>query len=78
MPSARAMTIMLEDNHYEPLQNGNQLNHRILDLYLTTLDPNKLYFTQEDVVEFTHRYTKDPRNALDIMLLRESRNGASP
>ena len=66
----KAMTIMLGDAHYETLRFDANLNERILEIYLDTLDPDKLYLTQGDVTEFRRKYVDDARNAFDILLLR--------
>ncbi|MGJ8724267.1 MAG: carboxy terminal-processing peptidase [Roseibacillus sp.] len=66
----KAMTIMLGDSHFEALGFDENLNQRILDLYLETLDPDKLYLTQGDVREFRKKYADDAANAFDILLLR--------
>jgi carboxyl-terminal processing protease len=66
----KAMTIMLGDTHFEALRFDKNLNRRILDLYLDTLDPDRLYFTQGDVEEFANRHTGDSPNCFDILLLR--------
>ncbi len=66
----KALTIMLGDTHFEAFRFDDQLNLRILNLYLDTLDPEKLYFTQEDVNEFTNQYTGKSPDAFDILLLR--------
>ena len=66
----RALIIMLGDTHFEPLQNPQALNQRILDLYLASLDPDRVYFTQKDVDEFTLLYILNPNTSFDILLLR--------
>ena len=66
----KAMTIMLGDTHFEALRFDENLNRRILDLYLDTLDPDKIYFTQSDVQEFAQGHTGDSPNCFDILLLR--------
>ena len=66
----KAMTMMLGTNHFEPLRFDENLNQRILELYLKALDPEKLYFTQGDVNEFRRKYIDNPNNAFDILLLR--------
>lgn len=66
----KAMTFMLGDTHFEALRFDENLNRRILDLYLDTLDPDKLYFTQADVDEFAKKHTGDSPDCFDILLLR--------
>lgn len=66
----KAMTIMLGDTHFEGLRFDDNLNDRILEIYLDTLDPEKLYFTQQDVNEFRARYTGPSPDCFDILLLR--------
>ena len=61
---------MLGDTHFEALRFDENLNERILNLYLSDLDPDKLYFTQADVVEFRTKYTGAARNPFDMLLLR--------
>jgi len=46
--------------HYSPKKLDDEYSSRILDSYLKNLDPNKIYFTQEDIDEFdTHRFEID-------------------
>ena len=66
----KAMTYMLTDAHFEVHKFDDDLNDRILETYLETLDPEKLYLTQGDVDEFRRKYVNDPANAFDILLLR--------
>ena len=66
----KAMTFMLSDTHFEALRLNENLNERILNLYLNSLDPDKLYFTQKDVDEFRRKYAGRARNPFDMLLLR--------
>ena len=46
----------LEQGHYTREKLDEKMSARFLQTYLTTLDYNKLYFTQKDVDEFEHKY----------------------
>jgi carboxyl-terminal processing protease len=46
----------LEQGHYTREKLDEKMSARFLQTYLTTLDYNKLYFTQKDVEEFENRY----------------------
>jgi carboxyl-terminal processing protease len=46
----------LEQGHYTREKLDEKMSARFLQTYLTTLDYNKLYFTQKDVEEFESRY----------------------
>ena len=46
----------LEQGHYTREKLDEKMSARFLQTYLTTLDYNKLYFTQKDVDEFESRY----------------------
>ncbi|MEY3394049.1 MAG: hypothetical protein RL346_285 [Verrucomicrobiota bacterium] len=50
------MAIMLQNNHFAPLNYDAQLSRKFLNDYLTSLDFQKLYFTQKDVDEFQLKY----------------------
>ena len=50
----------LRFGHYSPKKLDDEYSSRILDSYLKNLDPNKIYFTQQDIDEFdTHRFKLD-------------------
>jgi len=42
----------LQFGHYSPKKLDDEYSSRIFDDYLKTLDPNKIYFTQEDIDSF--------------------------
>jgi carboxyl-terminal processing protease len=46
----------LEQGHYTREKLDEKMSARFLQTYLTTLDYNKLYFTQKDVDEFQNKY----------------------
>jgi len=48
----------LQFGHYAPKRLDDDYSSRIFDEYLKTLDPNKVYFTQEDIKEFEPYRTK--------------------
>jgi carboxyl-terminal processing protease len=52
----RQLAIMLQNNHFAPLTYDAQLSRKFLNDYLTSLDFQKLYFTQKDVDEFHVKY----------------------
>ena len=47
----------LEQGHYTREKLNDKMSGRFLQTYLTTLDYNKLYFTQQDIVEFESKYS---------------------
>jgi carboxyl-terminal processing protease len=47
----------LEQGHYTREKLDDKISARFLQTYLTTLDYNKLYFTQQDVDEFGSKYS---------------------
>ena len=51
-----AVARWLEQGHYTRQKLDDQMSQRLLETYLTALDYNKLYFTQEDVDEFNEKY----------------------
>ena len=53
-----AMTVgrLLEQGHYSRQKLDGEMSKRILETYLEDLDYNKLFFTQEDVDQFTQNY----------------------
>ncbi len=53
----------LQFGHYSPKRLDNDYSSRIFDDYLKVLDPNKVYFTQNDIDQF-----EPYRNKLDDLL----------
>jgi carboxyl-terminal processing protease len=47
----------LEQGHYTREKLDEKMSAKFLQTYLTTLDYNKLYFTQADITEFEQRYS---------------------
>jgi carboxyl-terminal processing protease len=47
---------LLEQGHYSRQKLDGEMSKRILETYLEDLDYNKLFFTQEDVDQFTQNY----------------------
>jgi carboxyl-terminal processing protease len=52
----RQMAIMLQNSHFARLPFNEELSRRFLDDYLTSLDFQRLYFTQQDVDRFSADY----------------------
>ncbi|HEY5814602.1 MAG TPA: hypothetical protein VIT23_18350, partial [Terrimicrobiaceae bacterium] len=46
----------LEQGHYTREKLDEKMSAKFLQTYLTTLDYNKLYFTQKDIDEFQDKY----------------------
>jgi len=61
----KQMVIMLQNSHFARLPFNEALSQRFLEDFLTDLDSQRLYFTQEDVDRFTKTYG----NRLHSMLL---------
>jgi carboxyl-terminal processing protease len=57
-PRQVAVTVgrLLEQGHYSRQKLDAEMSKRILGTYLENLDYNKLFFTQEDVNQFTQKY----------------------
>ena len=57
-PRQVAITVgrLLEQGHYSRQKLDAEMSKRILESYLENLDYNKLFFTQEDVDQFTQKY----------------------
>ena len=53
---ALAVAQWLQQAHYSREKLDDQMSAKLLATYLELLDYNKLYFTQEDVDEFTQKY----------------------
>ena len=47
----------LEQGHYTREKLDEKMSAKFLQTYLTTLDYNKLYFTQGDISEFEQKYS---------------------
>jgi carboxyl-terminal processing protease len=52
----RQMAIMLQNSHFARLPFNEELSRRFLDDYLSDLDFQRLYFTQQDVDRFAAEY----------------------
>ncbi len=52
----REMAGMLQNSHYARIQFNADLSERILQDYLSDLDPARLYFTAQDVEAFQKKY----------------------
>ena len=63
---ALAVANWLQQAHYSRQKLDDEMSAKLLATYLELLDYNKLYFTQEDVDEFTKKYG----DKLDDMILR--------
>ena len=50
--TSRWLVRLLEQLHYKPIRLDNEFSAKILDNYIETLDPNKVYFYAKDVQEF--------------------------
>lgn len=61
----KVMAKMLMNRHYEKL-NDDVLGPRIFDILMKSLDPAKVYFTQQDVDKLKAKYGKDLHNRLLI------------
>jgi len=50
--TSRWVVRLLEQLHYKPIKLDDEFSVKILDNYIETLDPNKVYFYAKDVKEF--------------------------
>jgi carboxyl-terminal processing protease len=57
-PRQVAITVgrLLEQGHYSRQKLDPEMSKRILETYLENLDYNRLFFTQEDIDQFTKKY----------------------
>ncbi|MCF6217493.1 MAG: carboxy terminal-processing peptidase [Gammaproteobacteria bacterium] len=55
--STRLITQFINDYHYKQTELTNQQSKLILEKYLTTLDPNRSFFTQQDIDSFERYQT---------------------
>ena len=62
----KQMAIMLQNSHFARLPYNAELSRKFFEDYLSDLDNQKLYFTQEDVEGFSAKYG----DRLHTMLLR--------
>ena len=56
--TSRWLVRLLEQIHYKPMKLNDEFSIQILDKYLETLDPNKVYFYEKDIKEFQVYRTK--------------------
>ncbi len=52
----KQMVIMLQNSHFARLPFNEELSQRFLEDYLSDLDSQRLYFTQQDINKFTKAY----------------------
>ncbi len=58
--ATKLITHFLDKYHYKEINLNNTLSDKILDAYITSLDPNKSYFYQKDIDSFQiFRYKLD-------------------
>lgn len=58
--TAEEILLKLQRRHYEKQDFDDKLSSQLLDEYLKNLDPNKIYFTQQDLLELEqYRYELD-------------------
>ena len=50
--STRLITQFIDGEHYRQVELNDQQSKEILKKYLTTLDPNRSFFTQQDIASF--------------------------
>lgn len=50
--------VLIEQYHYKDYQLDNAFSRKILESYIKQLDPNRLYFTKADIVEFNRHRDK--------------------
>ena len=50
--------VLIEQYHYKDYQLNNEFSRKILESYLKQLDPNRLYFTKADIIEFNQHRDK--------------------
>lgn len=61
--TSRWLVRLLEQLHYKPMKLDDEFSAKILDNYLDTLDPNKVYFYEKDITEF-QTYKTDVDDAI--------------
>ena len=60
----RELARMLQDSHYARLPFNEELSARFLERYLTTLDGDKLYFFESEILEIKRRYERRLHDAI--------------
>lgn len=58
---------IIGEHHYKPVSLNDELSQKVFDGYLKALDPDHLFFIQEDIDQF-----KDARTKLDDAILTEN------
>lgn len=56
--STRLITQFIDEYHYKKTKLDNQQSREILENYLETLDPGRIFFTQSDINDFQHYQTE--------------------
>lgn len=62
---AMHVAYMLQNQHYSRQDFDDEMSARMLDNYLSTLDPRRVFFTAKDVEEFQSKY----KTTLDDLIL---------
>lgn len=60
----KQMAIMLQNSHFARLPYNEELGGKFLATYLKSLDSQKLYFTRQDIDEFSESYGKTMHSML--------------
>ena len=71
--ATKLITELLENYHYKPVKLNDGLSSLIFERYINALDPMKIYFTKEDIIEFEQHKNKvdDYLNKASLMPLFE-------
>lgn len=71
--ATKLITELLENYHYKPVKLNDGLSSLIFERYINALDPMKIYFTKEDIIEFEQHKIKldDYLNKASLMPLFE-------
>ena len=53
------MSLLLQNFHFSRKEFSDELSTKFLETYLRKVDPNKIFFTQQDVDALKRKYGKE-------------------
>ena len=54
------MSLLLQNFHFSRKELSDEISTKFLETYLRKVDPNKIFFNQQDVDALKRKYGKEP------------------
>ena len=71
----KQMSILLQNFHFSKQEFSDEMSQKFLDMYLNRMDPNKIFFTQEDIDALKKKYGEELD---DYLMSSETMTAAKP